>query len=94
VKVGDTNPHSVDRPRPEVLDEDVGLGREFVHNRDCFGLIQIEADASLASIARHEHGRDVALAKASGPGDITKAWWLDLDHIGALIGKYLSAEWA
>src|SRR3990172_9776029 len=74
-----------DDPRPEVVDDDVSSPREVVEYLSSLRALEVEHEASLASVERQEH-RTLAAEVGDGrvPPQVT-ARRLDLDHVGAHI---------
>ena len=83
---------ALERARPEVLDEHVGLGDEVADEGEVVGILEVGDDRALVAVGQLPPQalavalvapRHVAQAVAAGP--------LDLDHVGAEVGEVAGA---
>ena len=79
--------HAVDHARAEVLDKDVGTRGEALQGLLAALALQIDGDRALVAVVVEEGGGQPAGAVAAGAHVIAAARDLDLDHVGALVGK-------
>ena len=77
-----------ERPRPEILDQDVGAGHQTIENRAALGMFEVERDAFLVAIDAQEV-RALALeeGRAPRPRVIPLARLLDLDDARAHVSE-------
>ena len=87
---------AVEHAGPEILDHDVGLLEQLVHDLLAVGLGEVERDALLAAIEGHE---EMAFAvRTAGPRTgalarvVAAVGILDLDDLGSHVRKDLRAE--
>lgn len=66
MKVLIAKPHLLERARPEVLDQDVSPGNEFVEQPASFRMLEIERDALLIPVDAEEVGA-FTFNKRGGP---------------------------
>ena len=85
---GVADPETIDHARTEGLDEDVCRFRQTQQRLTRLGLLEVEAEALLASVGvAEEHG----MAADRGTDMAVRfafARWLDLDHRGAMVGHH------
>ena len=79
----------------EVLDQDVGLGRQLAHQRQAGLVLQVDGHRALVAVAAVEVG-GVVLPDAQSPvaGVVAALGVLHLDHVGAQVGQGLAAQGA
>ena len=85
-------PDSGQRPRREILDEDVALRDEPIEDRAPFGPLEVERDALLVPVDAEEV-RALAFEKRRAPAArvVALAGLLDLDHARAHVGEHHGA---
>src|SRR5581483_4069127 len=80
----------VERPRPELLDHDVGPGRELAEERLTLRLVEVDRDVVLGVVLREESERRV-LPERAARGDVSHGVAagreLDLDDLGAELAQ-------
>ena len=81
----------VERARLEILDQDVGrLQHLQQHGAAAFGG-EIEPDRALVAVDADEVGRVLAMERRAPVAHLVAGGRLDLDHVGAVVGKDLRA---
>src|SRR4029077_4172412 len=82
---------ALERAYLEILHEDVRALQKAEHGLAPCGPRKIECHSTLVPIDADEIGGRVALKRRTpGPGLIALRW-LDLDHVGAMVGEHLRA---
>ena len=79
---------------PPVLDEDIGLGRHLLQQIDARFLAQVQGDGPLASVCHVKVRRHPAPGAAHVAQNVALARYLDLDHVGALVGEHANGQGA
>src|SRR6266702_458174 len=77
---------TVHHTRPEILDQNVGLLDQLVHQLDCVGALQVEGEAALSRIKLTEIGA-VAVPERRPQTHVIALGRLDLDYLRADIGE-------
>jgi hypothetical protein len=98
------DPPPVERARPVVLGEDVGLGGQTLHDLDRFGLVEVERhevlvrvraeEAQPRPLVRHPAGEGIEerLVERRGvPHRLAPLGQLDLDRLGAQLRQVVRA---
>ena len=81
----------IEHTRPEVLEHDVGGGRETGDDVAAAVEAQVDGDASLPAVLLGEVHREPADPRLRRAGEVTLGR-LDLDHVGAEVGQRLAAR--
>ena len=82
--------HAGHHARPEVLEHHVGHPSERAHDRDRFGMREVEADVSLPAVLLREVRRHRVLARPREPRHVTFGR-LDLDDVRTHVDEHASA---
>ena len=87
-------PQPLDRRRPAVMDEEVGVLDQVLQDGDGRGLLEIEAERALVAVGRHVDRAHalVAAHRAARHAQQVAFRRLDLDHVGAHVGQMLGGE--
>src|SRR6058998_3525744 len=80
------------RAGAEVLDDDVALAREAPQNVQALAGLEVERDALLAAVDRHEVRGLARHKRRPFPRVVALAPLLDLDDLGAHVGQHHRAE--
>src|SRR5439155_10111902 len=80
-------PEAGRRARAEVLQDDVGPGRQREPDRPAGGRLQVERDASLVAVVGHEGRALAADLRRYRARVVADARPLELDHVGAEVAE-------
>ena len=87
--------HPVHRARREVLDQHIGLADQLLQDRLAFGCLGVQLQRPLVAVEHREIQRvqtdDVTQLIAR---DVSNAWPLDFQYIGAEPRQQLRARWS
>ncbi len=78
--------------RPEILEEHVTLPDQGAQDRLSLGVLEVEGDALLVAIDRHEVGGFAAHERRPASGVVPLAGFLDLDDLGTHVPEHHRAE--
>jgi hypothetical protein len=85
-------PHSIHRPRGEVLDQHVGVTDQLVHDLLALGGLGVDRQRSLVGVEHREIQRiDVGDIPQLVTRHIATGEALDFQHVGAEPGEHLGA---
>ena len=79
--------HALHRPRPEVLDQHVGLARHSAQDLRAFLRLEVQGYATLVPIEREKRRRLSPLARHPGARLVTAVDALYLCNVGAHVGE-------
>ena len=82
----------VHRSRPEVLEEHVALARERLKDLASLGRLEVQGDALLVAVDRHEVRRLALDERRPAARVVALAGLLDLDDLGAHVTEHHGAE--
>src|SRR5262249_43930563 len=75
--------------RPEALQQHVGPIHEAEQRVATSWVLEVDGDAALVAVDRQERLANSALERRHAAGVVAQAWLLNLDDVGAKIGKHL-----
>ena len=78
---------SLDCPGPKVLNENIGIGSELLHDGQAFGCGHVYRDALLATVAVQLESVHAILGVQRVLAQDVASRKLDLDHLGSLLGE-------
>jgi hypothetical protein len=86
--------HSLRRPEPIILRDDVGPAKNLLQNPLPALRLQIDGDSALAPVHHRESCRFVADRRRDGAALIVSARdFLDLDDVRSLVGQHEGRRW-
>ena len=83
---------AVERARPEILDQNVGIGDQPAEQVAAGGLAEIQRDASLVAIGDLPPQRLAVLVRRQRAQRIARARHLHLDDLGAIVAQQTGSE--
>ena len=79
-------------PGREILNQNIGLGRQSAHDVLSFRCAQVQCDGFFAARLNLPPDRGAVLEQAPFAQRVAGARGLDLDHVGAKVGQRLAGE--